>query len=758
MESPEPAEPAPPPPEVATFVEAGGKVYKKPTKIACQGCRAIKVKCRLPNGNIPTGEWDKDESKCSRCIRLKLPCEYKSALRRGRKPKDRSILENVPASLNGSAPSSVSAPDVSVAETLVQLDPHEGAPMYNLPPSSGVAADPTAPAYALPSVPTSSVPLPSIASSSSSNAPLPPQWPLPSPSGGPSPHLSYPQTSPFSSLQLPIALQPPAWPPPRTMSNPTQSSPAQSANAQPSPASVTGSIAENAQTMLSLAEAADIKSQSFTATRPSLLHGLSKGKKPAPKMPDPVDMHVLTALEASQLFSLFHSHLNCYIVLFDRHLHTAEYVRSTSTVLFTAILAASAKFFRTDLYPQLLLAAQQLVTRAMGGDGEPNIGLLQSLLILTYWKEPFDTSAWLKVGYAIRLGYQLRLHHKRTTPLPANEHEARVILDQERTWIVLVCNDNSYMLADDDDTGHETHMITHWDIDIDAWLAETRPYDVPDDNEQTISISTIKLSPLFKHVAKAANKAAASALASHLDGLLAESHRKYLDPSSVIYQSFTPACCHKARFHWRVARFELARACLTAAGVSDQMVLADFMARASDLVECFEEAVREGILRYMQDVMTVRMFSAGECLGKVFPQVSKTLQTTLVNFITRIYVACSRAKDGNDESAAAFLARFYKAILHALHPSGVPPTRPPSPRPGDALAGLGGMSAFANVNPFEQLGGMESEIFTDLDSLVADLNRDNTYWDSLNAAQTNSSWAWLDQVLLQPLEGANGAP
>lgn len=66
-------------------------------------------------------------------------------------------------------------------------------------------------------------------------------------------------------------------------------------------------------------------------------------------------------------------------------LSNSPLVRSTSTVLFTAILTASAKFFRAELYPQLLTSAQQLVTRAMGGDGEPTLGLVQALLILTYW-------------------------------------------------------------------------------------------------------------------------------------------------------------------------------------------------------------------------------------------------------------------------------------------------------------------------------------------------------------------------------------
>lgn len=123
--------------------------------------------------------------------------------------------------------------------------------------------------------------------------------------------------------------------------------------------------------------------------------------------------------------------------------HTAEWVRSTSTVLFSAILAVSAKFFRPILYPTLLAHAQQLVTRGIA-DALSQIGLVQALCLLVYWKLPEDNSAWMKIGLAIRLGYQLRLHTRRQTPLPAVESEARLILDRERTWYCLICFDFAY--------------------------------------------------------------------------------------------------------------------------------------------------------------------------------------------------------------------------------------------------------------------------------------------------------------------------
>lgn len=144
-------------------------------------------------------------------------------------------------------------------------------------------------------------------------------------------------------------------------------------------------------------------------------------------IPDAVDLGILTLAEADQLWSFFFRTLNRFIILFDHVLHTREFVRSTSTVLFASILAVSAKFIRPDLYPTLLANAQQLVGRGIV-ESRASLGLIQAILVLVYWKPPMDGSAWLRTGLAVRLGYQLDLHVSRTGPLPEDEHEARLIL------------------------------------------------------------------------------------------------------------------------------------------------------------------------------------------------------------------------------------------------------------------------------------------------------------------------------------------
>jgi hypothetical protein len=66
--------------------------------------------------------------------------------------------------------------------------------------------------------------------------------------------------------------------------------------------------------------------------------------------------------------------------------------------------------------------------------GDCNLGIVQALLIMVHWKAPTDKSAWVKLGIAIRLSYQLDLHVVRLEPLPADEIGARKIRAAERTW------------------------------------------------------------------------------------------------------------------------------------------------------------------------------------------------------------------------------------------------------------------------------------------------------------------------------------
>jgi hypothetical protein len=120
-------------------------------------------------------------------------------------------------------------------------------------------------------------------------------------------------------------------------------------------------------------------------------------------------------------------------ILLTLAVHTLDLIRRESGILFTSILTVSAKFSRPALYPLLLAHAQAVLSRAMIA-GDCNLSIVQALLIMVHWKAPTDKSAWVKLGIAIRLSYQLGLHAVRQTPLPIDEVAARKIRAAERTW------------------------------------------------------------------------------------------------------------------------------------------------------------------------------------------------------------------------------------------------------------------------------------------------------------------------------------
>lgn len=307
--------------------------------------------------------------------------------------------------------------------------PHYAAPLHSGPSSlNALLANPPAQEVS---------PRPPIFPVQPSAGPRPPGLVAPSSSipaaySTSAPPVSYPSNGSVSSGTAPLPPGPAA----------TQPSPALSNGMHASPASQ-GSASVETTVNRSLAEESQVRSSAFQAAGQTSdpAAGNVDGPRLDSRPPDPIDLWILSEVEAQNLISLWHDRLNCYVILLDRHLHTYAYVRAQSPVLFTAMLATAAKFFRPELYPRLLSTAHSMITRAMGGDLQQDIGLLQAILLLVYWKEPRDSSAWMRVGYAIRLGYSLRLYRKRTGPLPADEFEARILLDRERTWIVLICFD-----------------------------------------------------------------------------------------------------------------------------------------------------------------------------------------------------------------------------------------------------------------------------------------------------------------------------
>jgi hypothetical protein len=93
-----------------------------------------------------------------------------------------------------------------------------------------------------------------------------------------------------------------------------------------------------------------------------------------------------------------------------------RHVRSRSATLFSGMLFASARFFRTDLCQRLWLHARTMAFRDVA-DSKCEIETVQAFCCLVFWKRPSDKSAWLDLGVAIRMALQMRLHEITAPPI-----------------------------------------------------------------------------------------------------------------------------------------------------------------------------------------------------------------------------------------------------------------------------------------------------------------------------------------------------
>ncbi|GAA5934128.1 uncharacterized protein JCM15063_000562 [Sporobolomyces koalae] len=486
--------------------------------------------------------------------------------------------------------------------------------------------------------------------------------------------------------------------------------------------------------------------------------------QPINRQADPVDHGVLTDAEAAELFEHFHSTLNAYLILFDRHLHTVSYVRQTSTVLFTSLLAVSAKFFRPDLYPTLLAHAKALTGQAMA-DGTASVAIVQSLFLLVYWKEPFDQNAWLKVGYAIRLAYQLHLHKERKLPLAdfKDEFEARLVMDRERTWICATIFDHLYILRldeEEDDGFCQTSMIQSFRINPVEWLADTRKYQVDDDIELGPTLEWVKVLRLAKDIAHSRPSHARS-LSNHLQGILESAYDRWVTTPTA---ESTPAERRRAiriQFFMNAAFVALHRASLEATelteegsrryhvnGVNDQNI-ARFITYSQSLVESMEDLEREGMVPFFQDLLAPSLYAFGEFLVKLYPGCGPHTRATILDLLTRTHRAFDNAAAGRDDTTPAFISRFFQLTLRILGAA-------PAPAPGHAHFADAAYAA-APVNcppnhPYEGYGvaGREQphpghaphQAYLP-PSFVNSINDDTQYWDSLLPGGTG----WFDQTL-----------
>ncbi len=179
---------------------------------------------------------------------------------------------------------------------------------------------------------------------------------------------------------------------------------------------------------------------------------------------DVVRMNGCTWADACYLFSLFSTQLNPIVALMEPNLHTVQYTREQSPILFSAILDVASRFFRPDLHQQCQQAAAAIFKFASNRK-LCSIDHIQALIVSAIWAPPGDTARSDMLAQATAYAYELGLPFcfeagvavssaikPYTPPMPMHllhgGHQSTVLRMQQRTWIQLCM----LVLSEDSDT------------------------------------------------------------------------------------------------------------------------------------------------------------------------------------------------------------------------------------------------------------------------------------------------------------------
>ncbi|QRV85309.1 Fungal Zn(2)-Cys(6) binuclear cluster domain [Ceratobasidium sp. AG-Ba] len=384
---------------------------------------------------------------------------------------------------------------------------------------------------------------------------------------------------------------------------------------------------------------------------------------------DPVSLGLIPEDNVIRLFYSFHTMLNPVLALLDPALHTPHYVRRRSKVLYTAILAASCKFFNPGLYKRVHDLAQRLIGRALA-DGICTIEYIQALSIISYWREPDDGSCWRKIGLAIRMAYELNLHLVSEDMMPLDELAARERLNQERTWFRCLGYDWNSALQ-----RGKPRMISenHFPKDARQWLNGHAGIESDADLLLVVSIELAPHYNLYQSLRSATTDRNRNHLAPFIRHTIREGERlnemwapEKVDPTiSHISRSFIQFY----NLRMRLITSELKLLVTTPIPGASHLALLDCANAALAIVKhVTEEFAPHGYLSYGQDFIPFSTAYAGAWLFKQHPRMDDQLRTATLDTFRRLSETC-RAQTRFDRDTTSYYSRFFDHLVNFLTPT-----------------------------------------------------------------------------------------
>ncbi|ORX38170.1 hypothetical protein BD324DRAFT_619840 [Kockovaella imperatae] len=431
---------------------------------------------------------------------------------------------------------------------------------------------------------------------------------------------------------------------------------------------------------------------------------------------DPVACHLLSAVEAGVLFISFMERLNPMVGLLDPAIHDFSSMRRSS-LLFTTIMAAAAKFFRKELYDALISHCQTLLLRSIFA-GHCSIDLVQSLILLVFWKTPVDKSAWVNIGIAVRLSHQLGLHIPRQEPLPADPEEAALVRDRERTWFCLSCMDGTYS-----DIFGLPHTISEDQfMNAAVWVQEAT------DSSRSIDLhlaSSIELAGShlmlvkIKREAHLINRDLKKPILLQIRKDYSEHIEKWFEKESAMSST------ERAFLKWYDIRalidvyFLLLDGSLSSEDAARRQEIVDLVHRLAEQTSVLGDSED---LVFLQDTAAVQLSTLGSLLLDSFSSFLPHQKASIFRDLSMIQQCCAMDRTGDQTLPVAFVARFLGKVTAQLSGSLTLDI------PSEAESGLG-------VLEFIDPAGPEMDIVpSDFDDVLPD--PDGQYWSSLFVSPT----------------------
>ncbi|KAH8087267.1 hypothetical protein HD553DRAFT_193171 [Filobasidium floriforme] len=336
-------------------------------------------------------------------------------------------------------------------------------------------------------------------------------------------------------------------------------------------------------------------------------------------MQDPIDLGLLSYMQAECLFEQYYERLNPVILLLDPILHHLDQVRERSKPLLTAILGVTARFRSPDIASRCFDHLDIILSRAVFA-GESDIHLIQALLLAIYWRTPGDKSSWTKTGIAVRMAQGLGLHNCFSQKFTDKFSDPRGLLNLQRTWLCVVCFDRSF--------SHVFRLPRAIQSDYHAeslgWLEYEPSIHIPSDCQLALNLNLVPITD-FLYAATEEDQSDASAvqLLQKADDLLVSQEKFWFSA-----QNLPPTSRYIAAIMFSLAHSVVRWYALRKSGDSPS-ARTRFLAAASNVADNISAAADAELLHLWFDAGVTNVSDIGLCLFKLFDVERKDCRTIL---------------------------------------------------------------------------------------------------------------------------------